>query len=221
MSGSSTPGFSALAGAKDAGALIDQQHEKKLERELEQRSRVDGYLNGQPQVFREIDEWIRGELRRSYPSLDREHADLCQTVHEKLLVKLRAGAYRGTSALRTYVTGIAHHTALDRMRKRYRDRALRDFLSSEPPADDPPNPYKLQRNAENHVLLRQVLLNLPARCQRLWYLVFIERLPRDRVADRLGIPEGTLKSRLWNCRRIAVEAMRRLLSGDREERGAG
>lgn len=178
-------------------------------RDPAQQAQIDAYLLGQPSAFEEVDGWIRSEIRRSYPRLGDELEDVSQTVHGKLLRNFRAGRYEGRSALRTYVTGIVHHTAIDRLRDLYRERALSEVLVHEPgPVQG--NPYETADALDQSRLLHQVLLALPAACRELWRLVFVEKLSYAEIGARLSIPPGTVKSRMWHCRRKAMEAFDRL-----------
>jgi len=173
----------------------------------EDAARVDGYLVGDAGVFGEVDRWIAIELRHRYPGLSAEHEDLCQTVHEKLLDNLRAGRYEGRSALRTYVTGITHHTAVDRVRQLRRHREGLAFLAREAAVDREARPGAERFDVK---LLHRVVMALPAACKELWYLTFVESLGYQEIGRRLSIPEGTVKSRMWHCRKKAGAALRRL-----------
>jgi RNA polymerase sigma factor (sigma-70 family) len=189
-------------------------HETPDVREREVRSREDaklaaGYQRGEEWAFAEVERWIRSELRRRYPRLQDEFDDLCQTVHEKLLTSLRAGRFHGDSSLRTYATSIALHTAIDRLRELYRERALTE-LAERPGSVVLPNPYGRAEQLDEARLLHQVLQSLPSSCRELWHLVFVERLSYEEVGRRLRVPEGTVKSRMWHCRQKAMDLFRRL-----------
>src|SRR5580765_1618833 len=98
-------------------------HRPDLEREAD-RQRIAAYLDGSPEAIRELEDWIRREIGARYSVLRAELDDVCQAVHSKLVANLRAGQFLQLSSLRTYVTGVAHHTAVDRIRVLDRDRAI-------------------------------------------------------------------------------------------------
>lgn len=175
----------------------------------EDHSRVEAYLCGEPQGFAEVDAWVRSEFHSRYPRLRSEHEDLTQTVHEKLLINLRGRRFEYRSSLHSYVTAIVHRTAIDRLRELYRDRALGTSLAAEGSALVV-NPYLDLEHLDERRLIRQVLLSLPAACRELWRLVFVEKLGYPRIAELLRIPMGTVKSRMWHCRRHAATALKRL-----------
>jgi len=171
--------------------------------------RVTGYSRGDAGVFAEVDRWLRVELVPRYPRLRGEHEDLIQTVHGKLLANLRAGRFEGRSSLRSYVTGIAHRTAIDRLRELYRDRALSESMSGNP-APPEANPYRQLESRDEQRMLYQVLLSLPESCRVLWRMVFVERLDYEAIARRLSIPVGTVKSRMFHCRQKAMTTLQRI-----------
>jgi len=171
--------------------------------------RTRGYLAGETAAFAEVDRWVRSDLRRSYPRLGGELDDLCQTVHEKLLRELREGRFRGDSTLRTYVARITHYTAIDRLRELYRERALVTEFGAEQ-AEATENPYEGLEEPDEGRMLHRVLLALPAGCRELWRLVLVEKLSYAEIGQRLAIPPGTVKSRMWHCRRKAMAALERL-----------
>jgi RNA polymerase sigma factor (sigma-70 family) len=171
----------------------------------DEATRVEGYLLGEPEIRREVDGWIRIEMRQRYAGLASEHHDLGRRVHEKLLVNLRAGRFRSRSPLRTYVTGIAHRTAIDRVRQLRRRREMLVALANEPPCEASDDLSDTDR-------LHRAILAVPAACRDLWRLVFVEELGYDEIGRRLSIPGGTVKSRVYHCGQGALAAGDRRLT---------
>jgi RNA polymerase sigma-70 factor (ECF subfamily) len=144
--------------------------------------------------------------------------DICQAVHGKLLESLRADRFQRQSTLKTYVGRITHYTAIDRIRRRYRERSIsRDWVFQATPSGD--NPYKSLARMEERAMLRQVLLRSPPGCRELWRLVFVERLSYAEIGRRLSIPPGTVKSRMWHCRRKALALLEQLKRGGSAKSG--
>jgi len=161
------------------------------------RRRVKEYLGGDESMFGEVESWIRRAIESRYPVLRNEVDDLCQATHEKLLENLRGGRFQYRSALRTYVVGITHHTAIDRVRKLYRELPLPSGWTArtEKTAE---NPYRSLSALEERQLQHQVVQRSSAECRVLWRMVFIEQLSYAEIGRRLGIPSGTVKSRMWH-----------------------
>ena len=175
--------------------------------------RIASYLDGSPAEVRELDDWIRWEIASRYPVLRAEIEDACQAVHAKLVTNFRAGRFLGRSSLRAFVAGVAHHTAVDRIRKLYRDRAV---FAQETAAEEqaaPDNPYRSVRRLEEGRLLFEALQRSPGACRELWRLVLLEKLSYEAIAERLAIPAGTVKSRVWYCRKKMIDLLARMRGG--------
>jgi RNA polymerase sigma-70 factor (ECF subfamily) len=184
----------------------------KVQRESvsdDDRRLIDAYLNGDRDAYGKVDGWIRAVVRGRYGSLSGQHEDLGQVVHVSLVRELRAGRYSGRGELRSYVSAIAHRNALTELRRQYRDRAWSEPLEHDPEGRSE-NPYRRIVIEEESGTVHAVLMSLPSSCRELWKLVFADRLDYDAVGARLGVPTGTVKSRMWHCRRKAAEALRRL-----------
>src|SRR5262245_41361077 len=172
-------------------------------------SAIQRYLDGDDVIFREVDSWVRRELRKHYPSLSHEVEDLCQSIHIKLVENLRSGRFHGHSTLRTYVLGIAHYTAIDRIRQVYRERI-------HSPGWDPmggsaqESPYKSIAELQERQVLHLAMPDAPAVCKERWRLTFLEKLPYEEIGRRLSIPSGTVKSRMWYCRRKLLAVIERI-----------
>jgi len=171
--------------------------------------RIRSYLDGDHGVFREIESWIRGDIAVRYPVLRDEIEDLCQTIHERLIEKLQAGRFGHRSSLRTYVAGITHHTAISRIRGLYRERDLPPDWESRS-GRVAPSAYQSLAALEERELLHQVVQRSPETCRALWRMIFVERQSYAEIGRRLSIPPGTVKSRMWHCRRKAMALLERL-----------
>lgn len=165
--------------------------------------RVAAYLVGDAGAFREIDSWIRREVFKRFSTLRNELEDLSQSVHWRLVIKLRDGAFGYRSTLRSYVSGITYHVAIDRLREVYRDRSVVVDSASER-ACAPESPYLSLCPVEASRLLDQVFKDAQPGCRALWRMVFLERMTYAEAARELSIPAGTVKSRVWHGRRRAL-----------------
>ncbi len=172
------------------------------------RSLIDLFVDGDSATFKTVDSWIRMELRRSYPRLRGEHDDLAQTVHGKLLSNLREHRFEGRSSFRSYVAGIVSFTAIDRLRELYRQNELATAIAEEG-STVASTPYAGSEPEDEPQLLRQILFGLPLECRSLWKLVYVDRLSYKRIAEKLEIAPGTVKSRMYKCRQKAMTALRR------------
>ncbi len=169
------------------------------------RETIAAYLRDDPGVVESVGQWIRTELRVRFPTLAAEHDDVSQNVHGKLVTIFREGRFRQASSLKTYVVRITRYTAVDALRKKHRTRLLETDNEA---AMNEPSPYGILDRLEIGSLLREIILLAPAFCRDLWRLAYVELLSYHEISRRLALPTGTIKSRMWACRRKALEVLR-------------
>jgi RNA polymerase sigma factor (sigma-70 family) len=172
------------------------------------REHLKEYLDGRPAAIERVDRWIREELASGFPVLRGESDDLCQTVHGKLYKALGSGAFRHESSLRTFVSRVTRYTAVDQIRRRYRDPLWSPRAEIHDVAWQQ-SPYRSVASLERGALLKQILLHTATECRRLWRLAFVERLSYDEIARTLDVAPGTVKSRMSRCRERVMALLRR------------
>jgi RNA polymerase sigma-70 factor, ECF subfamily len=118
---------------------------------------------------------------------------------------------RGT--FRSFFLSLVHHRAVDAVRReeRLRRRTERatnlELATSEDPAEDVvEDAYLRVRRKE----VRDALLTLPAEQRRVLEMAYFEGMTQARIAEEIGIPLGTVKTR-------TLAAMRKLRAALREE----
>ena len=150
-----------------------------------------------------------------------EARDVAQEVF--LQVYKRLSAFEGRSSLRTWIYRIAVNQCYNRRRfwhrrRRDRERPLDDAIVA--PAlpgtsGNGASPYEETLRSERARRVQVALLELRFEHRSVLVLREVEGLTCEEVAAALGVPEGTVKSRLSRAR----EAMRRKLAGLIEEAG--
>jgi RNA polymerase sigma-70 factor (ECF subfamily) len=143
-------------------------------------------------------------IRLGGPRLDPE--DLAQQVFETAL--LRIGGFRGDCALSTWLFGIARNHVRNARRRAALRRlvgldALPEPRAEGPSADDEVERRRLRRRVQ------QALERLPAKSREVLVLADLEQRPAPEVADLLGVPAGTVYSRLFSARRAFAVALER------------
>lgn len=113
------------------------------------------------------------------------------------------GSLRETKRFRIWLYAIAHRTVMSHHRAAYRNQAVLDepFDSEAVEADATPRPEDAERI---HVALAQLDPNSRA----VLTLRFLERLSVEETAEIIGVPSGTVKSRLFH----AKKALKKILS---------
>ncbi len=121
-----------------------------------------------------------------------------------LVLARRAGQLRRPDRLGNWMYGVAVRTALDARsaRRRIRETPLAD--AAEPAALPPPPP-----DADLAGVLDEELAGLPEKYRTAVVLCELDGVPRRDAAARLGIPEGTLSSRLAHARKLLAARLAR------------
>ena len=133
--------------------------------------------------------------------------DLTQDV--MLTVWRRAGQFdHGRAALSTWVYTIARNRRIDVLRRERRP----DFDQHDPTLvrdDSAPRGDQLAEAAEARRQVMEAVAQLPSEQARLVEIFYFAEKPHSTIADELGLPLGTVKSRL----RLALGKLRRKLNG--------
>ena len=100
------------------------------------------------------------------------------------------------ASLRTFLTVLARHRALDLVRGELRRIARQERQQRLAPAQDPPSPSDEAAASDAARAVRDAVRLLPIAQRRVVELAYFEGLTYREVALAAGIPEGTAKSRL-------------------------
>lgn len=132
---------------------------------------------------------------------DREKA-LDATQDTFLNVFRKAGQFQGRSAVGTWIYRIAVNTCYDQLR-----RAQRRPSEGLPEHVDPSDPSAEEaiESAAVRPEIEAALARLPADFRNAVILSDLEGLPLPEVAEILGAPIGTIKSRLFRGRRLLAQ----------------
>ncbi len=136
-------------------------------------------------------------------------ADAEQEVYLELLRSL--GRFRFDCSFRTYLYRITHNRGVDRLRRIRRRRRREEATGHRPgacaadpaaggAAEEGADPVEMLLRRERAECTRRALARLaPAERSLLW-LREAEGLSLAEIAATLGVPEGTVKSRLFRAR---------------------
>ena len=129
---------------------------------------------------------------------DREAASDCG---QDAMVRIWQGLskYRGDCAFETWVYRVAANCCMDWLRKKKRDRSE----SIEPlkeqgfdPADPKAGTEDQVVAADEHARLREGIAQLPEEQREALVMTQLEGIPYEAAAAKLGVSEGTVKSRV-------------------------
>lgn len=185
------------------------------------------YREGDAAAFREIVGEYQARLVQFYYRLcwDRDRAE---DFAQELFMKLLRGArnYRPEGKLSTFIFRVATNLWIDHYRSTRPQPRLYSLDQAVRGGDQAPGSFTPARgrSPEEHAIadeekarLRQSLESLTEPHRLVFELAVYQQLPYAEISEVLGIPVGTVKSRMHN----SVKALRAILaeSGDRAEGG--
>ncbi len=138
-----------------------------------------------------------GPLRRYARSLTRDAADAEDLVHDALVRAYeRRSTFRADGNMRAWLLSILHNAFIDRVRARGSEAARiaeSGHLGENSLAAPQEHSVRLSQ-------IREAFLDLPEEQRAALHLVTIEGLSYQEASDTLGIPLGTLMSRIGRAR---------------------
>lgn len=137
---------------------------------------------------------------------DDEAVDAMQEAYVNAFAHL--GDFSGRARFSTWLTRIAVHEALARLRRRRRLEPLDDTDHQDASMASPsPGPEQNASDGELRVFLEQAVDSLPEPFRATFVLRSIENLSVAETAEILGIPEETVKTRLYRARERLQNAL--------------
>lgn len=154
------------------------------------------------EIVREFEEPMFYYVRRLVET-EEDAWDIVQQIWIKAFRGI--GSLRETTRFRVWLYRIAHCTAMGHHRAAYRNQAVVDeaFDADAPlEADSAPNPDEAERV---HVALDR----LDPDFREVLTLRFLEDLSVNETAEVLGVPAGTVKSRLFHAKKELRKVLRK------------
>ncbi len=107
--------------------------------------------------------------------------------------------YVATAKFTTFLFLLARQVWIDELRRRKRQERLVQSLTAEPPPEDGPLSPGVGHPADGGLDLAGALARLPEGLRQVVELGVYQDLPYAEVARILGVPVGTVKSRMFNA----------------------
>jgi RNA polymerase sigma-70 factor (ECF subfamily) len=140
-----------------------------------------------------------------------EAEDLTQDIFLKIFKSLDTFDRRAN--FQTWLISISRNLCIDHYRsvRKERQTIARDVDSTDlQPASSERGPYAAAEHQDLRELLRIALGRLPATLRTAVVLRDLQELSYQEIADRLGLPEGTVKSRINRGRLELARQLKRL-----------
>ena len=172
---------------------------------------------GEGSAFRLIMERNNGRLYRVARSVvrdDSEAEDVVQESYVRAFARLRE--FRGEASLATWLTRIALNEALGRLRRRRPTSELSVIdaprrgggeVIAFPGAASDADPERAAARREIAGALERAIDALPDAFRVVFVMRAVEQMSVEETAADLGIPEATVKTRLFRGRRLLRDAL--------------
>ena len=157
-------------------------------------------------------------FRMVHSVLDAE--DLTQETFVRAYLSIRS--FQSRASLNTWLFRIATNLCIDHSRKTKKIQGMTTSLSQESEEEEEAerdipdvafDPQRLLLNKELGKRLDEALRDLPEKLRTVVLLYDIEGLPYDEIANIVGCPLGTVKSRLFNARSALRQRLAPYLMG--------
>lgn len=128
------------------------------------------------------------------------------------------GTFREGSSFRSWLFGIVRHLSLDCLDRRKRRREVSiDAVMEESgfdPADPGPDPHQMLETRETRARVWKAIMGLKDDFREIIVLKHFNDLSYREIAESLGIPEGTVMSRLFHARVALKKSLEPILFGE-------
>jgi len=180
---------------------------------------IAGYLRGEPEAERQIDDWIAAAAQPFRQRLAADWEDTLQEARLETFVSFEKGSFRGESKLKTFVARIACNTCIDWLRAA-RARGQAEEIDEEADYSDA-TPGKIQalpdqelEEQERWEIYQRILTKLSPDChQRLE--MFRSGLSRRQMGQLLGVKPETVGVQVFRCLQQAGELARQLTGNNK------
>ncbi|HEY8459741.1 MAG TPA: sigma-70 family RNA polymerase sigma factor [Blastocatellia bacterium] len=174
---------------------------------------------GAEDAFLEITRRYRNQITNYvYRMLDDYDRAVDLTQETFVRVWVNAARYQATYSFSTYIYKIAHNLAISELRQRKRRRTIqfptffsdRDNEEMEVEIEDQKQPLAedVMIGDERRRAVSRAIASLPEKYRAALVLCDIEEKSYDEISEVLGLPVGTVKSRINRARNLLKEKLR-------------
>jgi RNA polymerase sigma-70 factor (ECF subfamily) len=175
-----------------------------------------------------FDAWLRGDkhapaelFERHYDAIERFFRNKVVEGADDLVQQTFAACiesrdrYRGEASFRTYLFAIANNLLRAHFRTRRRDQERLEWTEVSA-MDIAPGPSTIHRAQREQGLLLDALRRIPLDYQVVLELYYWEELAASSIAEIVGLPENTVRSRLRKGRQLLEKKLKTLASSPEE-----
>lgn len=146
-------------------------------------------------------------LTRFVTQYVRDHATAADVVQTTMLEVWRsADRFEGRSEARTWMLAMAKFKAIDHIRRQSKLSVV-DPQSAAFEDVDAQNAESIVAAAQDAAQLRDCVARLPDQQRAAIHLAFFQDLTYAEVADIEGVPEGTIKTRIFHAKKLLMRCL--------------
>ncbi len=165
----------------------------------DEREMITDYVAGRDDAVRRVHAWIDAAVRAHAPAAPPDRDDLAQEVRARLFEALRRGRFERRASLRTFIDRIARNVAVDVVRARA-CMAGAASAGSGKGRRGAAGESDVAEAAIGRIHLGRMIDREGREKRRLLEMILLEEMPYADAARRLGLPIGTVKSRVARFR---------------------
>jgi RNA polymerase sigma factor (sigma-70 family) len=135
--------------------------------------------------------YIYAIVSRAYGLKDRDAEDVFQDVFARAYEQLHT--LRDDAAIRPWLAQLARRLAVDRLRTAGPEQL------SDPTEFEPTDPHDVIEELDEALTVHEALAHLPVPCRELLDGFFARDQSYRTLSERLGLPQGTVASRISRC----------------------
>lgn len=118
----------------------------------------------------------------------------------------RLDSFDRTRKFSTWLLSIASNYCIDRLRRRRMNWLTLDDVAFSLPSDKP-GPERSALENERRAIVQDALQRLPENYRLVTVLRYLSDLSYDEIAQVTGLPESTIKTRLYRARAMLAESL--------------
>jgi RNA polymerase sigma-70 factor (ECF subfamily) len=185
-----------------------------METKLNEQELITKARNGDSEAFREIVNQNESRVAATVIGM-LGHKTEAEDVGQETFVRFyqSLNRFRGESSIGTYLTRIAINLSLNEIRRRKRRRHLY-FIKNENAIENIPDTKDLKDQRETNALVQWGLQKLPPKFRSVIVLRLIDGYSTEETAKILGLPVGTVLSRLARAQMKLKEILISVFKGE-------
>lgn len=167
---------------------------------------IESCLNGEIEAFSQLVEKYQDRLCRSLYRMTGSTHDSSEIAQEAFVMAYqKLDTFKGNSKFYSWLYRIAFNTFVSQKRKKTRIKGSLDSIreaSGEEPVDEHPDasPEHRMHQTENQKLVQEALNSLPEEFREVLVMKEMDGLKYDEIAEIVGCPVGTVRSRIHRAR---------------------